>query len=89
MLGAPLVYLLLVEAKQLERMDLARAGLARRLAILGLSFAYATTLVSFAQKPFYLANNLPALFAILLLVTYLALTSVVDSAPHPASAAAD
>jgi len=74
-LGAPLILFLLSE--EADRGNSLRPfnGLTRRLAILLLSFAYATTLVPNSQRPYYLANNFPALFVMLLLVTFLALSS--------------
>jgi hypothetical protein len=74
-LGAPLVMVLLSEDAG-GGTRLRNSGfLARRLAVLLMSFAYATTLVPYTQKPYYLANNFPALFVMLLTVTLLALTS--------------
>jgi len=81
-LGAPLVLVFLAEDGA-EGAAVARLGLAaRRLAILLLAVAYATTLFPYTQKPFYLANNFPALLVMLLVVTCLALTSQ-QSAPEP------
>jgi hypothetical protein len=73
-LGAPLVMVLLNEDDQVMDVSPFR-NVTRRVAVLLLSLTYATTLLPSAQKPYYLANNFPALFAMLLLVTYLALVS--------------
>jgi hypothetical protein len=81
-LGAPLVMVFLVEEAQQAAWSRSPAAMLRSLAFLVLSFVYATTLVPYGQKPFYLANNFPALFVMLLLVTLLALTSQKQTPQH-------
>jgi hypothetical protein len=75
MLGGPMVLLLLAEESN-DRMGASRGALLRRSAVFLLAFAYATTLFPPDQKPYYLANNFPALFIMVIMVTALALTSV-------------
>jgi hypothetical protein len=73
-LGAPLVMVLHWEEHARNVGGSLFSALGRKLAVIAVSLAYATTLVPYSQKPYYLANNFPALFVMLLLVTYLALT---------------
>jgi hypothetical protein len=76
----------LVEEAQQAAWSRSLVAMLRGLAFFVLSFAYATTLVPYGQKPFYLANNFPALFVMLLLVTLLALTSQKQNPQHAPSA---
>jgi hypothetical protein len=75
MLGGPMVLVLLAE-ESIDGIGAAAGGLLRRAAVFLLALAYATTLFPPDQKPYYLANNFPALFIMVVLLTALALTSV-------------
>lgn len=81
MLVGPITLLLLAE-ETIDGIRVDEGGLLRRLAITLLSFAYASTLFPPDLKPYYLANNFPALFAMVMLVTILALTSPPPAPTH-------
>ena len=86
-LGGPLILVYLSEEAADRNVTSSAPLIARRSAILLLSFAYATTLFPWAQKPYFLSNNFPALFATLLVVTWLALTFNGAAPAEPAPAA--
>jgi hypothetical protein len=70
-LATPAAALLLEETGRKETSRLLLSAL-RSLLIFVFSFAYSSTFFSFVQKPFWFANNLPALLMMLLAATALA-----------------
>lgn len=85
-LAAPVLILLLSEEAS-HFGPSPRWRVLRPLLIFILSLAYSSTLVSYAQKPFVVANNFPALIIMLLAATILALEPSTGPQDVPASSA--